>query len=81
MATLTSDQLAQIRQGIAATETVNFTKSDINAAIQKVEDVFETNRIALGTAINTATSPLVLTTSQKKAVVREWCKYKFNIGG
>jgi hypothetical protein len=80
MAVLTPTQLDKIRQEVCRNVTdVNFTKPQINAAIQAVEDWFEANRPAISTAINTATSPLVLTVAQKKQVVAYWLLYKFDV--
>lgn len=78
MAQLTADELAAIRRECAAFGlTVNYTKAQINAAIQAIEDWFEANRAGISTAINAATTPLVLTAQQKKIIGAFWLLYKF----
>lgn len=78
MATLTTEDLQKIRQECARTIIVNYTKAQINAAAQAVEDWIQANAASLSTAINAATTPLVLTAAQKKKLVAEYCDYKFN---
>lgn len=70
MAVLTSAELQVIRNGVALTAglPVNYTKAQIGAAAQAVEDFLTNNAAAISTAINTATSPLVLSAAQKKAI-------------
>lgn len=75
---LTQEELTQIRQECATKVAVNYTKPQINAAAQAVEDWFEANRSAISTAINTATAPLVFTAAQKKVIVVHWLISKFN---
>lgn len=82
MAVLTSDELTAIRRevarGLQATGTpINFTKAQVNAAIQALEDWFEANRAAASTAINNATSPFVFTNAQKKQIMAYWLQLKF----
>ncbi len=82
MSILTQDHLLFVRQQAAHDmPAVNYTKPQINAAAQAVEDWFEVNRPALSTAIDLATSPLVLTNAQKKQLVKWWFMLKFNRGG
>jgi len=72
MAVLTPEQLVEQRQECAhAGIAINYTKQQFNVAAQAVEDVFTSAqlRTALNSAINTATSPLVLTAPQKQALV------------
>lgn len=59
MAILLPDDLAELRQGAARDQTVNYTKAQINVAMQAIEDWFEANRPALAAAINSATAPYV----------------------
>jgi hypothetical protein len=70
MATLTSDELTEVRRILAQKQGdgVNWTKAQINAAAQAVEDLLVTTSFqnAVSSAINTATSPLVMTAAQKK---------------
>lgn len=75
MAALTPDQLADIRQHtVKELAVATFTKPVINAAIQAIEDVFVSPALqnAINNAINTATSPVVLTAEQKRVLVRWW---------
>lgn len=77
MAILTVDQLAQLRRECAQEQaTINYEKSQINVAIQAVEDTFEAVRPTLSTNINTATAPLVLTAAQKRLLVKMWLQQK-----
>lgn len=68
MATLTATELQEIRNGCAQSQTVNYTKPQINAAAQACEDFLTNNAATISTAINTATSPFVFTNAQKKAI-------------
>lgn len=77
MATLSSSELQAVRNGCASSQTVNYTKPQINAAAQAVEDFLTNNAAAVSSAINTATSPLVLTAAQKKAIVAYVVYLKF----
>lgn len=83
MAILGPNELCALRQAVArrGAVPVNYTKAQIDAAVQAVEDFFEANRAGMSTAINTATAPLVLTVAQKKELVRQWLIHKFNAGG
>ncbi len=81
MSTLTADQLTQLRQEMARGETVNWNKAQINAACQAVEDQIEGFKSTINSAINTATSPLVLSVSQKKKLVKFYFRQKFDRGG
>lgn len=79
MATLTATELAELRLACASSQaTVGYTKAQINAALQAIEDWFEnTARAALNTTINTATSPLVLSAPVKKILVAHYLRQKF----
>jgi len=89
MATLTATALAKMRQECARSVTVNYTKPQINAALQAIEDAMTTQAIPagavgatmpqyIGARIDSATSPLVLTNPQKKALFAWWAEHKFN---
>lgn len=70
MAVLTTAELQGIRNGTATSGVaINYTKAQINAAAQAVEDFLANNAAAISTAINTATAPLVMSAAQKKAIV------------
>jgi hypothetical protein len=71
MATLAAAELQAIRNNCAATQTVNYTKPQINAAAQAVETFLTNNAAAISAAIDAATTPLVLTVTQKKKLVAE----------
>jgi hypothetical protein len=69
MATLSATELQAIRSGCAGSvSAVTYTKAQANAAAQAVEDFLTNNAATVSTAINTATSPLVLSAAQKKAL-------------
>jgi len=87
MAILTAKQIDDVRQPLVRELTsdgsgVNFTKPQVNAAIQAVEDVLTGAALqtALSNAINSATSPLVLTAAQKKLLVRWVLRSRFDRG-
>ena len=78
MAVLNPAQLADLRRDCAREQAaVNYTKPQINVALQAVEDTFEGVRPTLNSAINTATTPLVLTAAQKRLLVKYWLQQKF----
>ena len=82
MATLTSEQLTQLRQEIARGESVVvWDKPTINAACQAVEDEIEGLKAAISAAIYPATSPVVLSNSIKLKLVKFYFHQKFNRGG
>lgn len=78
MTVLTALEKQKVRNACSETLQVNYTKIDLNNAVQGVEDWFEANKTSLNTAINTATDPFVFTAAQKKKIVAEWANYKFN---
>jgi len=83
MAILTKRQLDDVRQALVGElKEANFTKPQVNAAIQAVEDVLTGGALqtALSNAMNTATSPLVLTATQKKLLVRWVLRSRFDRG-
>ncbi len=77
MATLNAAQRAKIRRGATANWNgpVEHTRGDIDAAIQEIEDWFETH-MGLFADINTATSPLVFSVHQKKLIMQHYCNHK-----
>lgn len=85
MATLNDSQLSEVRRAVSSERpTVDYTKAQINAAVQAIEDYFETTaRSGLNTAINGATQPLgiTLTNGQKQALVKFYLRQKFERGG
>ena len=83
MAVLNATQLAEGRQKVAKELIeVTYVKADINAAFQAVENYFETTaRAAINTAINAATSPVVLPAGVKTLIVKHYLKQKFDRGG
>jgi hypothetical protein len=81
MATLTAAELTELRQGSCREQTVDFTKATINAALQAIEDWYETNKATGSTAIDTATSPYVFSNPFKKRLFAYWNKQKFGREG
>lgn len=84
MALLTGQQIDVARQGLSAEMPGQLvgTKSQLNAAIQAVEDTFESAALqnAINNAINDATTPLVLSAEIKRKLVRWWLKSRFDRG-
>lgn len=88
MATLTTDELTTARQLCAAAEAPSWTKPQINAALQAIEDAMTTQNIpqaAVGATmpqyisgrIDNATSPFQFVNGQKKRLFALWAKLKF----
>jgi len=85
MAVLTGPQLDNVRHAFAEelrSDGIPWTRAKLNAAIQAIEDVFESGALqtAISNAINTATSPAVLTGAQKRALVKFWLRSRFDRG-
>ena len=78
MAIITAPQAAKLRQAMAREGTVTWTKAEINAAFQAIEDTFEGARPALGTAVETA-APGFFTGPQKTALIKHWLKHKLGV--
>lgn len=77
MAILSSGELQSIRNDCQESIQVNYTKAQIAAAAQAVEDFLVSQASAISTAINAATAPLVLTAAQKKKLVAEVLQRKW----
>ena len=77
MAALTGDQLTRVRQDACATQTLNVTKTQLNAAIQACEDYYEnTARAGFGAAMEGA-APGLFNATQKKLIGKYWLLSKF----
>jgi hypothetical protein len=77
MAALNPDELAELRRVISnGVVNVAYNKAQINAAVQAIEDYFETHRVELSAAIDAASTPFVFTNPQKKQLVRYWLDQK-----
>ena len=77
MAVLTGAELAKARRLTRQmVGSLDYDKSTINAALQAIEDWFETNRAGISTDIDTATNPTVLTNTEKKRLGAAWLLYK-----
>jgi len=75
MATLDSDNLRELRSILARnTATQTWTKPQLNAALQAVEDQMASpgTRSAIGNAIEAA-APGVFTVPMKETVFAVWC--------
>jgi hypothetical protein len=81
MATIPAAKLTDARQWLSKEMAVTYTKAQINAGLQAVENWFDTpaQRNAISSAINAATAPVVLTADQKKKLVAFWASIKFDI--
>lgn len=78
MAVLTPEELADLRRRVRrSVGDVSWTKPQINAALQAIEDWFELNRTLIVAAIDTASNPFTFTGPQKKALVAYWMLQKF----
>lgn len=78
MAILTTDQLAVLRRSAFPAENATWTKAEVNAALQAIEDYFETTaRAGLGAAIEAA-APGRFSNARKKRLVAYWLLQKFD---
>ena len=82
MATLSTETLVKLRQENAnnmAPDAIDYTKTDINSALQALEDWFDDPlvRTEVSDRIDTATSPFVFTAAQKKKIAKYWLRSKF----
>ena len=80
MAILINLELDELRRRVASELNVDWTKPQINVALQAAEDWFETNKVSLLTSIDSATAPKVFTIGQKRRIATAWLKYKFSKG-
>jgi hypothetical protein len=85
MAVLTARELNELRKRCAAELGVaDFDKATANAALQAIEDWYETNKATGSTDIDTATtaintvSPYTFSAPQKKILFQYWNFQKFN---
>lgn len=78
MAVLNGGELNTIQQGCEKIVTVDYTKAQINTAIQAIEDWYQLNKGDISTDIDTATSPFSFSIAQKKAIFAYWAFYRFN---
>lgn len=78
MAILDSGQLTEVRRAYTDKRApiVDYTKPQLNAAIQAIEDWFEMNRAGLAVAIDAATAPYVFPATQKRLMVAMWLRHK-----
>lgn len=81
MAILLPDELADLRQSASKDRVVDYSKAQINIALQAIEDWLEGNRVSLSNAINAATAPYVFTPAMKKRMFARWCRQKFGREG
>lgn len=81
MSLLTPEELVELRRNMAAGQPiVTWIKSQINVALQAIEDWFEANKANLGAAIETA-APGTFNVIQKKRLVAFWLRQKFRREG
>lgn len=86
MATLTGTELVELRNGCEASVrtagvAIAYTKAQINAAVQAVEDYTETTaRAGYGAAIEVA-APGVFNAAAKKRIVARYFQQKFRREG
>ncbi len=52
-----------------AVETVDYDKAAVNAAVQTLDDWFQSNRAAINSAVDAATAPTRLSASVKKQIL------------
>lgn len=74
--------LAEVRESCGKAVPVTWTKTEINAAAQAFIDWFDSAaaRQAIGTAMDTATSPKIFTGAEKRAIITACLYQKFKIG-
>jgi hypothetical protein len=79
MAVLTAQELEVMRrhwERELGDEAHGLTKAQFNAAVQAIEDRFETSRNVLINDVNTATAPATTSTRQKRLFLGVWCALK-----
>lgn len=83
MATIPSNDLTNLRHvlekyAVQEGYSIDYVKSVANTAFQAIENwfVLAATQAAVSAAINTATSPVVLTAAQKKIVGKAWLDWK-----
>ena len=79
MTILAVDELAKMRRRMAVGQHPDWDKSIINAALQAIEDWYQTNKVQGSTDIDTATSPFTFTNAQKKKLFGYWMEHKFKM--
>ena len=74
MATLTTEELQELRHSMARQFPVTWTKTQVNAALQAIEDRMRlaSTQNAIATDIE-ATAPGVFTAGQKARLFGVWC--------
>ena len=72
MAILTPDELVKLRKEFVKGETVIWTKTTINTALQEIENWFEANKANLSSIIGVG-----FTATQKKKLITYSLKQKF----
>jgi len=74
MATIDSDELAAARRKLAESLVPDYDKDTINSALQAIEDWWDSaaTKTAASDAIDTATSPTVLSNPVKKKLGAAW---------
>ena len=77
MTTLTATILTNIRRKVAKGRNPNWSKAQLDAAAQAVEDRLVNSAGVISADIDTATSPLVLPAGVKKALVAYVLENKF----
>lgn len=82
MAVITSQKLAEVRQYCDKNGVVNWTKPEINAALNAIDAWFDSAAVRTGisNAVNTATAPKVFTAAEKLLLLRAWLQAKFDVG-
>ncbi len=82
MAILTIEQLTELRQGVERENDIaTWSKADLNAAVQAIEDKWGTIQAELSTAIDVATAALVFSNPMKKKIGKYWLRQRFDRGG
>jgi hypothetical protein len=78
MAIISVSDLASLRQRCAADATggVTWTKAQVNAAVQALEDWFDTTGRAGAAAAIESAAPGVFTNTQKKLIGKYWLAQK-----
>ncbi len=77
MAVLNAEELVDARRlAKKLLGTLDYDKATINAAVQAIEDWFETNRSGISEDIDTATCPAVMSNPEMKRLGAAWLLYK-----
>ncbi len=74
---MTPTELTKLRQHVARGQTgINYDKTQIDTALEAVDDWFETKRSELNSLLETS-APGIFSTPVKKKIIKFWLQHKY----